>query len=95
MAAARRPVAGLVLLAPSAPWGVAGSTVEEAASAFSLYALGPFWAQAVDPTTPSPSSTASTASPAPSGGGCWIWDWWSEPLWKRDCGVRPATLSPI
>ncbi len=49
MAAARRPVAGLVLLAPSAPWGVAGSTVEEAASAFSLYALGPFWAQAVEP----------------------------------------------
>lgn len=49
MAAMRTPVAGLVLLAPSAPWGVAGSTMEEAVSAVSLYALGPYWAQAVQP----------------------------------------------
>jgi pimeloyl-ACP methyl ester carboxylesterase len=50
MAAARAPVAGLVLLAPSAPWGVAGSSAEEAASALSLYALGPFWSLAIDPS---------------------------------------------
>ena len=49
MAAARAEVAALVLLAPSAPWGVAASSLEEAASAFGLYALGPFWAQPVDP----------------------------------------------
>jgi len=49
MAAARAPVAALVLLAPSAPWGVAGSSVEEAVSALGLYALGPFWAQPVGP----------------------------------------------
>jgi pimeloyl-ACP methyl ester carboxylesterase len=49
MAAARTPVAALILLAPSAPWGVAASSLEEAASAFGLYALGPFWAQPVDP----------------------------------------------
>ena len=49
MAAARTPVRALILLAPSAPWGVAGGSLEEAASAVSLYALGPFWAQAIDP----------------------------------------------
>lgn len=49
MAAARAPITGLILLAPSAPWGVALSSPEEALSAFSLYALGPFWSLAVDP----------------------------------------------
>lgn len=54
MAAARlgqegAEVAGLVLLAPSPGWGVTGSTMEEAVSAMSLYALGPFWLQAVAP----------------------------------------------
>ena len=49
MAAARAPVAGLILLAPSAPWGIQGGTMEEAISAVSLYALGPFWSLAVAP----------------------------------------------
>lgn len=49
MAATAVPVAGVVLLAPSAPWGVRGASMEEAVSALSLYALGPFWAQAIEP----------------------------------------------
>jgi pimeloyl-ACP methyl ester carboxylesterase len=49
MAASRAPVRALILLAPSPPWGIAGGTLEEAVSAMSLYALGPFWAQAIDP----------------------------------------------
>jgi pimeloyl-ACP methyl ester carboxylesterase len=49
MAAARTPVAGVILLAPSAPWGVGGSSMEEAVSAVSLYTLGPYWAQAIEP----------------------------------------------
>jgi len=52
MAAARTPVAGVILLAPSAPWGVGGSTMEEAVSAVSLFALGPYWAQAIEPDYP-------------------------------------------
>jgi pimeloyl-ACP methyl ester carboxylesterase len=52
MAAARSRVAGLVLLAPSAPWGVTVNTAEEAISAVSLYALGPYWALPVDPDYP-------------------------------------------
>ena len=53
MAASRSRVAGLILLAPSSPWGVSGSTAEEAISAVALYALGPYWALAVDPDYPS------------------------------------------
>ncbi|HEY1425649.1 MAG TPA: alpha/beta hydrolase, partial [Caulobacteraceae bacterium] len=49
MTAMRTRVAGVVLLAPSAPWGVSGATMEEAISAVSLYALGPYWAQAIQP----------------------------------------------
>jgi len=49
LAAAQANVAGVILLAPSAPWGVGGSSMEEAVSAVSLYALGPYWAQAIEP----------------------------------------------
>jgi pimeloyl-ACP methyl ester carboxylesterase len=42
-------VRALVLLAPSPPWGVPGASLEEAASAMTLHALGPFWLQAVEP----------------------------------------------
>lgn len=49
MAADRAAVAGLVLLAPSSPWGVPGQSLEEGVSAVSLFALGPYWLQAVAP----------------------------------------------
>jgi len=49
LAATRAPVRGLILLAPSAPWGISGGSVEEAVSAVSLYALGPYWLQAIEP----------------------------------------------
>jgi pimeloyl-ACP methyl ester carboxylesterase len=49
MAVTRSPVRALVLLAPSPPWGVAGGSFEEAISAVSLYTLGAFWLQAIEP----------------------------------------------
>lgn len=49
MAASRAKVAKLILLAPSAPWGVSGASLEEAVSAVSLYTLGPYWLQAIAP----------------------------------------------
>lgn len=49
MAARRAKVRALVLLAPSAPWGVTASSMEEAATAVGLHLLGPFWAQSVAP----------------------------------------------
>ncbi|MBI1684727.1 alpha/beta hydrolase [Caulobacter hibisci] len=49
LAASRASVDRLILLAPSPPWGVHGASLEEAVSAVSLYALGPYWLQAVAP----------------------------------------------
>jgi pimeloyl-ACP methyl ester carboxylesterase len=49
LAARRVSLAGLVLLAPSPPWGVSGSTVEEAITAVGVQMLGPFSRGAVEP----------------------------------------------
>lgn len=49
LAAARTPVRALVLLAPSPPWGVSGSSIEEAVTAAGLHLMGPFWALPVSP----------------------------------------------
>jgi len=49
LAARRARLRGLVLLAPSPPWGVAGSTLEEAITAFGVQMLGPFSSGAVEP----------------------------------------------
>jgi pimeloyl-ACP methyl ester carboxylesterase len=42
LAARKAPVKALVLLAPSPPWGVAASSLEEAATAFGVQMMGPF-----------------------------------------------------
>lgn len=49
MAARRTPVSALVLLAPSAPWGVFGSSLEEAVTAAALPLLAPTPFSPVDP----------------------------------------------
>lgn len=50
MLAARRDVRALVLLAPSAPWGVLPSTPFEFVSAQALYFAGDFWNKTLRPT---------------------------------------------
>lgn len=42
LAARRAPARGLALLAPSSPWGVAGSSLEEALTAFGVQMINPF-----------------------------------------------------
>jgi pimeloyl-ACP methyl ester carboxylesterase len=49
MLAARRPVRALVLLSPSAPWGMGPSTPFEFMSAQALYLAGNFWSTALKP----------------------------------------------
>jgi pimeloyl-ACP methyl ester carboxylesterase len=49
MAARRVGARALVLLAPSAPWGVTGSSIEEAVTAFGVHLADPFWMSAVEP----------------------------------------------
>ena len=102
MAATRSRVAGLILLAPSAPWGVTGSTAEEAISAVSLYALGPYWALPVDPDyasakrflfdrLPRSMRRATFARLVPESGRA-LWEtlnWWLDPF----ATTRVATAS--
>lgn len=49
LAARRAPVKALVLLAPSPPWGVAASSLEEAATAFGVQMAGAFSSGALAP----------------------------------------------
>jgi pimeloyl-ACP methyl ester carboxylesterase len=49
LAAKRAPVEALVLLAPSPPWGVAGSSIEEAVTAFGVQMMGSFSSGALEP----------------------------------------------
>ncbi|MFI4966255.1 MAG: alpha/beta hydrolase [Caulobacterales bacterium] len=49
LAARRANIQALVLLAPSPPWGVAGSSLEEAATAFGVQMMGPFSSGALSP----------------------------------------------
>lgn len=86
-------VAGLVLLAPSPGWGVSGSTMEEAVSAMSLYALGPFWLQAIAPDhglaaaysldrfEPGTRRAVTSRMTAESGRALWeVLNWWLDPF---------------
>lgn len=49
LAARKAKIRALVLLAPSPPWGVAGSSLEEAATAFGVSMLGAFSSGALQP----------------------------------------------
>jgi pimeloyl-ACP methyl ester carboxylesterase len=49
LAARRAAIRALVLLAPSPPWGVVGSSFEEAATAFGVQMIGPFSSGALSP----------------------------------------------
>jgi pimeloyl-ACP methyl ester carboxylesterase len=52
LVAARTPVAGLVMLGPSAPWGVTATTLDEHANAFGVALLGDFWRRPIAPDYP-------------------------------------------
>src|SRR5262249_31990639 len=49
LAASKRDVAGLVLIAPSAPWGVLPTTLEEHGNHFGLSLLGDYWRRPIPP----------------------------------------------
>lgn len=49
LAAMHTPVAGLVLLAPSAPWGVPPTTLDEHGNHFGLSLLGDYWRRPIPP----------------------------------------------
>jgi pimeloyl-ACP methyl ester carboxylesterase len=103
MAAMRAPVRALILLAPSPPWGISGGSLEEAASAMSLYALGPYWLQAIDPDYAAAklysldrmdrdARKATFARMVPeSGRGLWeTLNWWLDPFMTTQVGKIAA-----
>lgn len=107
MAARRTKVRALVLLAPSAPWGVTASSMEEAATAVGLHLLGPFWAQSVPPDRnlarsysldrmPNAEREAAVARMrAESGRALWeTLNWWLDPFLTTSLGdgVRAPCL---
>jgi pimeloyl-ACP methyl ester carboxylesterase len=107
MAARRAKVRALVLLAPSAPWGVTASSMEEAATAVGLHLLGPFWAQSVAPDRslarsysldrmPNAEREAAVARMrAESGRALWeTLNWWLDPFMTTSLGdgVRTPCL---
>lgn len=49
LAAMQAPVAGLVLLAPSAPWGVPPTTLDEHGNHLGLSLLGDYWRRPIPP----------------------------------------------
>ncbi|MFT3728694.1 MAG: alpha/beta hydrolase [Terricaulis sp.] len=49
LAAMHAPVAALVLLAPSAPWGVPPTTLDEHSNQFGLALLGDYWRRPIPP----------------------------------------------
>lgn len=49
VAATHIPCAALILLAPSPPWGVPPTTLDEAGNAFGVAMLGDYWRRAIPP----------------------------------------------
>lgn len=102
LAARRTRLRAVILLAPSAPWGVSGSSIEEAVTAVGLHMLGPFWAQAIAPDRalmrqyslnrmPKPEREAVVARlHAESGRAVWeTLNWWLDPFMTTSAGAGP------
>lgn len=104
MAAGQAPTAALIQLAASPPWGVNGVSMEEAISAFGLYALGPFWLQTVEPDRslmqrfsldrlePEAGRAMAARLTAESGRALWeTLNWWLDPLMTT--AVHPERIA--
>jgi pimeloyl-ACP methyl ester carboxylesterase len=102
MAARRVAPQALVLLAPSPPWGVAGSTVEEAMTALGVSLADPFWTGAVSPDpmiirrhsldrVPAPEREAILARMRPESGRAVreVLNWWLDPFMTTGVGAGP------
>jgi pimeloyl-ACP methyl ester carboxylesterase len=101
IAATRRRVRSLILLAPSAPWGVPGGSMEEAAAVIGLMSLGAYWTQAVAPDAGiarsysldrmPPAEREATAARMAHESGRALWEtfqWWMDPF-------MTTTVSPV
>lgn len=102
LAARRVKPRATVLLAPSAPWGVAGSSVEEAITAFGVGFADPFWSGAVMPDRGLMRSHGLDRVPRERRDGILdrlhpesgraireVLNWWLDPFMTTSVGVGP------
>lgn len=100
MAARRVKPRAMVLLAPSPPWGVTGSTIEEAVTAFGVHMSDPFWTGALTPDrhlmrhhsldrTPKAMRDAILDRLRPESGRAVreVLNWWLDPFMTTSVGV--------
>lgn len=99
LAAKRAPLKALVLLAPSPPWGVAGSSMEEAVTAFGLM-MGAAFTHSISPDRtlmrtysldrmPSAEREAAVERLRPESGRA-LWEalnWWLDPFMTTSVGT--------
>ena len=102
MAARRTPVSALVLLAPSAPWGVFGSSLEEAVTAAALPLVAPTPFSPVEPdrrllrafsldrlSRDAQEAAVRRARPESARAILETLTWWLDPLMTTRTGDRP------
>ena len=108
LAAVRRPVAGLILLAPSPAWGQPVTSLAELSAAWALPMLrGPYWMQAVEPDYPvvraytldqlsSPEARAVFDRMKPESGRALyeVLNWWGDPM-MASCVPAGAIKAPV
>ncbi|MDO8799345.1 alpha/beta fold hydrolase [Phenylobacterium sp.] len=99
LAAKRAPLKALILLAPSPPWGVSGSSMEEAVTAFGLM-MGAAFTQSISPDRglmraysldrmPQAQREAAVAQLRPESGRA-LWEalnWWLDPFMTTSVGT--------
>ncbi len=108
MTASRAPVASLVLLAPSAPWGVFGSSLEEAVTAAALPLVAPTPFSPVEPDLrllkafsldrlPSGEREAVARRTRPESARAILetLTWWLDPLMTTRTEALPAALDVL
>lgn len=102
MAARQIDPRAVVLLAPSPPWGIAASSIEEAVTAFGVHLVDPFWSSRITPDrhlmrhhsldrTPKPLRDAILARLRPESGRAVreVLNWWLDPFMTTSVGGGP------
>ncbi|HEY3695227.1 alpha/beta hydrolase [Phenylobacterium sp.] len=108
LVAARTPLCALALLAPSAPWGVPVSSLEEAAAAFGVQMMGPFWTGAVPPdrgvmghyaldrlSPPAREKILARLRPESGRAMAQTLTWWFDPFMTTSLGAGPLKVPAL
>ena len=108
MAARQIGPRAVVLLAPSPPWGIAASSIEEAVTAFGVHLVDPFWSSSITPDrhlmrhhsldrTPKPRRDAILARLRPEIGRAVreVLNWWLDPFMTISVGAGPLSAPSL